>query len=520
MCKQCLLSLLLITLTVWAGHSSAQGIINCPSTDCPGCKEGLSCTGYPLDITEGPDAVGRCSFDGQSGCLYCSDTDPCPGTGWQCTRGVAYDVCTCPGGGCTPGSGTSAPAPSPAQPAAPATTTALPTVASTEQYLPAPPPSQPSQQLLQTVAAEASAVNAELQAALQSDASLRASFDGWQSDFGQSFQPGTAEYDQRLAIFKNTLQRMVAFNQQPGITYWVAPNRWSALTFDEFAAAALGGTIDESSADGGSAVPDQSVGTQGRRGLRQGMPSKVDWTAQGKVTQAKDQNPCGSCWSFAAVAAVESKLLIQGGPVGDFSEQLCLDCVPDGSCAGGPVADCLQYIAQHGVPTEDSYEYTAKKGQCQQASQATAAQTASPGYTRIQSGSRDALRQAVAAQPTVMIFKVDKSFQDYGGAVYTGSTGCGSSKKAHFVLVTGYEMPPNDVPFWIVKLSSIAGVGLQTQCTMDWVGGNCPKSCAMWGKQVGGACARATMQAWACAAKAAGMEAVAHKHSIISACGW
>ena len=107
---------------------------------------------------------------------------------------------------------------------------------------------------------------------LQSDASLRASFDGWQSDFGQSFQPGTAEYDQRLAIFKNTLQvrsvcretktlacacasagstpdtttrqpswcamqRMVAFNQQPGITYWVAPNRWSALTFDEFAAA-------------------------------------------------------------------------------------------------------------------------------------------------------------------------------------------------------------------------------------------------------------------------------------------
>ncbi len=98
MCNLCSLSLLLIFLALLAGHSSAQGkvllaceavlhqphlspsrgavasalfagIIHCPSTDCPGCKEGLSCTGYPLDITEAPDAVGRCSFDGQSGCL-------------------------------------------------------------------------------------------------------------------------------------------------------------------------------------------------------------------------------------------------------------------------------------------------------------------------------------------------------------------------------------------------------------------------------------------------------------------
>lgn len=81
---------------------------------------------------------------------------------------------------------------------------------------------------------------------------------------------------------------MVALNQQPGITYWVAPNRWSALTFDEFAAAALG----EASGDEDSAGPVSVVNTnstQGRRGLRQSTPSKVDWTEQGKVTPCKNQ---------------------------------------------------------------------------------------------------------------------------------------------------------------------------------------------------------------------------------------
>lgn len=90
---------------------------------------------------------------------------------------------------------------------------------------------------------------------------------------------------------------------------------------------------------------------------------------------------------------MESKLLIEGGPVGDFSEQLCLDCVSSGSCKEGYVSDCLQYIAQHGVPSEDSYPYEGKKGQCQQAGKAVAAQIASPGFARIESESRDALRQ-------------------------------------------------------------------------------------------------------------------------------
>lgn len=102
---------------------------------------------------------------------------------------------------------------------------------------------------------------------------------------------------------------------------------------------------------------------------------------------------CGSCWSHAAIAAVESKLLIQGGAADNLSEQECVDCVSESDgCDGGRAYTCLQYMAERGVTDEASYPYTASQGQCQ-ASKPTAAKLASPGYVRVQSESRDALLQ-------------------------------------------------------------------------------------------------------------------------------
>ena len=50
------------------------------------------------------------------------------------------------------------------------------------------------------------------------------------------------------------------------------------------------------------------------------LPPSFDLRALGQVTPVKNQGACGACWSFAAIASVESNMLVAGGGTSDFSE--------------------------------------------------------------------------------------------------------------------------------------------------------------------------------------------------------
>jgi len=56
------------------------------------------------------------------------------------------------------------------------------------------------------------------------------------------------------------------------------------------------------------------------------VPATFDWRTTGKVTPVKDQNPCGTCWIFGTLAALESKVLIGESAAFDFSEQNVACC--------------------------------------------------------------------------------------------------------------------------------------------------------------------------------------------------
>jgi C1A family cysteine protease len=57
-----------------------------------------------------------------------------------------------------------------------------------------------------------------------------------------------------------------------------------------------------------------------------GYPATFDWRTNGKVTPVKNQNPCGTCWIFGTLAALESKVLIRENTTFDFSEQNVACC--------------------------------------------------------------------------------------------------------------------------------------------------------------------------------------------------
>lgn len=50
------------------------------------------------------------------------------------------------------------------------------------------------------------------------------------------------------------------------------------------------------------------------------IPSSYSSVSNGKVTNAKNQNPYGSCWAFSATSVAESSLISNGGPAYDLSE--------------------------------------------------------------------------------------------------------------------------------------------------------------------------------------------------------
>ena len=49
-------------------------------------------------------------------------------------------------------------------------------------------------------------------------------------------------------------------------------------------------------------------------------PDSYDWRTQGAVAAVKNQGYCGSCWAFAATAAMESAYFIDNGALMTFSE--------------------------------------------------------------------------------------------------------------------------------------------------------------------------------------------------------
>lgn len=124
------------------------------------------------------------------------------------------------------------------------------------------------------------------------------------------------------------------------------------------------------------------------------LPKEVDWRNAGAVTEVKHQGKnckqtinyiyglvtyhtfiwylnlqsnvgqCGSCWAFAAVAALEGQQFLATKKMVALSEQNLVDCSGQG-CNGGWTASAYTYIIKNGgINTEKSYPYTAKDGKC------------------------------------------------------------------------------------------------------------------------------------------------------------
>lgn len=303
----------------------------------------------------------------------------------------------------------------------------------------------------------------------------KANVDAIAADFQKHYEArwGT-DASAKLAAFTANLWKIGDINVgAPKTGWWAALTEYSDRTFEQFTSEKL-----------------MKVGTPPTLGKYFDIIFKisetVDWDAKNKVTAIKNQKSCGSCWAFAASAALESRYLIKKGLLAssatniDLAEQQLVDCVKSprtsttgaaynsGGCSGGWSQEAMDYVRKYNVTFEPNYPYTATNGVCKQkALTATGAvapalkqDVPDPGYYVVPPANLTAWKNAIQYTPAVFYFRVESPFQFYSGGVF--STSCASTNINHAMLIYGYytSILPGTTPYWMVKNSWGTGWGV------------------------------------------------------------
>lgn len=89
------------------------------------------------------------------------------------------------------------------------------------------------------------------------------------------------------------------------------------------------------------------------------LPDHFDWREQGVVTPVEDQGSCGCCYAFSSLDNFESKILVDGGELYDFSDNNAKECPAGGfKCLGGAYWITANHYATHGTVLETCDPYS------------------------------------------------------------------------------------------------------------------------------------------------------------------
>jgi hypothetical protein len=217
------------------------------------------------------------------------------------------------------------------------------------------------------------------------------------------------------------------------------------------------------------------------------MP-EFDARTRGWVTTPKNQASCGSCWAFAIAGAIESRILKEGGPELDLSEQQSVSCnsLMSGCCGGSGTSLQFYYNAKPLLESSAPYSESATSCPPQQSTvtcsslSGTAAPYMIEGFYTVQQTVEAFKTSLLTHGPSYFRFDVHADFMSYWdngapGQVYTN--GANNRQGGHAVLLIGWSDskqafllknswtatggPNNDGTFWMAYNGHVTNVNMQ-----------------------------------------------------------
>ncbi|CAH0701962.1 unnamed protein product [Spodoptera exigua] len=258
------------------------------------------------------------------------------------------------------------------------------------------------------------------------------------------------EHAMRKNIFKKSMRQVIQHNRQ-NKGYKLAINQFADKTPEEMTR--YMGLLKRPEGKSGN-VPFPYT-EEKLNELSEDVPKEYDTRLLGLVSHVKNQEDCGSCWTFGTTAAVEGALArINGGKLMALANQALVDCVwafGAAGCDGGTDNAAYEWMMEYGLPTEAEYgPYTNKDGECNIKNMTTTYPIR--GYVDVTPLSVGALKVALVNHgPLSVSVHVTETFSKYSSGIFY-DTECNQLHLNHEVTLVGYGERDGDT-FWILKNS-------------------------------------------------------------------
>lgn len=247
-----------------------------------------------------------------------------------------------------------------------------------------------------------------------------------------------AQLKARLGLYQASRREVMLHNTQRDRGYEMGVNKFSIMTAEErgqylgIANATLEGQ------DTPLIMPDNLLSTYT-------VPDSVDHTELAHVTAVKDQERCGSCWSFAATGAFEGAYATVTGVTKSFSEKELLDCTYEAArpnkngCKGGFYSYAFNYIKKgQRLATMKDAPYWPEDEACKWASKPNGIKNAEL-MKHVRVAKEDmAVEKASAVFVLAVAYTVEDSLFLYKSGIYDGCT-VSTTRVDHGSVLVGYS---------------------------------------------------------------------------------